>query len=94
MSTTERLMLDLPSELVTKLREHVDSDGFASESELVGVILQAWYGSDGLDKDELEEVRAAVVEGLADVQAGRIFDADEVHTELRTRIKAAAARRE
>jgi Arc/MetJ-type ribon-helix-helix transcriptional regulator len=91
MSTTERLALDLPSDLVAKLREHVDADGFASESELMTLILQAWYGSDGLSKDELEEVRAAVAEGLADVQAGHVYDADEVHAELRARIKTAAA---
>jgi antitoxin ParD1/3/4 len=93
MSSTERLVVELPSDLVEALRHAVKKGPFASESELLASLLRAWQGSDELSDDELEEIRAAVAEGLADVEAGRVVDADEVHAELRARIEAAAARR-
>jgi antitoxin ParD1/3/4 len=92
MDTTERLVLDLPAELVAKLRQQVASGDFRSESEAVETILKFHYIEDSLDEGELEDIRTAVAEGIADADAGRIHDADEVHAELRARIKAYAAR--
>jgi predicted transcriptional regulator len=46
-----------------------------------------------LTRDELEGIRAAVAEGIADADAGRVYDADKVHAELRATIKKASARR-
>jgi len=94
MSTTERLVLELPADLVAMLRTIVKSGAFASESELVGTVLQAWWGPDDLTEKELDEVRSLVAEGLAEADAGRFIDADEVHAELRARIRAIADRRE
>ena len=94
MSTTEQLVLDLPTELVAKLRAIVQAGDFPSESALVSTVLQAWYGPDDLSEEELEEVRALVAEGIADADAGRVVDADEVHAKLRARIKAIADGRE
>lgn len=89
MDTTERLVIDLPSELVAKLRELVASGEFKSESHVVETFLKsAYYGEgDEMDDDELAEVRAAVAEGAADVEAGRFIEADEVFRELREQIK-------
>ncbi len=94
MNATERLVLELPADLVATLRTIVKSGAFTSESELVSTVLQAWYGSDDLSEKELDEVRTAVAEGLAEADAGKFIDADEVHAELRARIKAIADRRE
>jgi Arc/MetJ-type ribon-helix-helix transcriptional regulator len=94
MTTTERLVLDLPADLVATLRTIVKSGAFVSESELVSTVLQAWYGPDDLDEQELNEIRAAVAEGLAEADAGKFIDADDVHAALRARIKAIADRHE
>ena len=94
MGTTERLVIDLPSELVAAVRQEVESGAFASESEAIEVLLRDWFGSDDVEEPDIEPLRAFVAEGIADVDAGRIIDADEVHAELRARIKAVADRRE
>ena len=94
MDTTERLIIDLPKELVDKLREQVVSGKFKSESQVVETLLKAsYYGESELGPDELEEVRAAVAEGIADADAGRVHNADDVHAKLRAIIKETAARR-
>ena len=87
MDTTERLVIDLPSELVAKLRELVASGEFKSESHVVETFLKASYYGEGdeLNDDELAEVRAAVAEGIADIEAGRFIEADEVFRELEAR---------
>jgi Arc/MetJ-type ribon-helix-helix transcriptional regulator len=94
MNATERLVLELPADLVATLRAIVKSGAFASESDLVSTVLQAWYGADDFSEEELDEVRAVVAEGLAEADAGKFIAADEVHAELRARIKAIADRRE
>jgi Arc/MetJ-type ribon-helix-helix transcriptional regulator len=92
METTERLVIDLPKELVDKLRELVASGEFSSESDAVEALLKASYYGDELDEEELREVRAAVAEADADIVAGRLHEADEVHAQLRAIIKASTAR--
>jgi Arc/MetJ-type ribon-helix-helix transcriptional regulator len=92
MDTRERLVLDLPAELVAKLRERVALGDFRSESEAVETILKFHFVDDDLEAGELDDIRAAVAEGAADVDAGRVYEADAVHAELRARIKAYAAR--
>ena len=92
MDTTERLVIDLPKELVEKLREHVASGEFASESDLVTALLRGWYGSDDSDDRSVEEIRAFVAEGLADAEAGRLVDADEVFDRLEARYQVMADR--
>ena len=91
MNVTERLVLELPADLVATLRTIVKSGAFASESELVSTVLQAWYGPDDFSQEELDEVRSAVTEGIADADAGRFVDAEEMYARLRERIEAVAA---
>jgi antitoxin ParD1/3/4 len=92
MDTTERLVLDLPTELVAKLREQVVAGDFSSESELVSAVLRGLYGPDIVDGRPADEIRAFVAEGLADIEAGRIVDADEVFDRLEARYQAMADR--
>ena len=88
MDTTERLVLDLPAELVAMLRTAVAAGDFGSESEMVSAVLRGWYGSDISDDRPLEDVRAFVAEGIADIEAGRIVEADDVFSELEARYQA------
>ena len=93
MAVTERLVIDLPKELVDKLREHVASGAFKSESHAVESVLKtSYFGEDDLSPDEVEEVRAAIAEAEADVAAGRVYSADEVYARLRAVIKEVADR--
>jgi antitoxin ParD1/3/4 len=94
MGTTERLVVDLPSDLVEGLRDSIKAGAFSSESEAIELLLRNWYGADESGEPDIETLRAFVAEGIADVEAGRVIDADKVHAELRARIKAIADRRE
>jgi|HubBroStandDraft_6_1064221.scaffolds.fasta_scaffold52862_1 antitoxin ParD1/3/4 len=93
MGTTERLVVDLPSHLVAGLRESVRSGAFASESEGIEALLRTWYGDEGLVEPPIDVLRALVAEGIADADAGRVQDADEVHAELLARIEAINAKK-
>jgi antitoxin ParD1/3/4 len=93
MGMTERLTVELPSELVAMLRETVQRGDFSSESEALGAMLRAWHDDDDFGED-IDQIRAEVAESLAEADAGHLIDADEVHSELRSRIKAIADRRE
>jgi Arc/MetJ-type ribon-helix-helix transcriptional regulator len=92
MGTTERLIVDLPSDLVATLREAVERGDFGSESEAVSAILRVWHG-DGEADDDIEQIRARVAEGLVEADAGELIEADEVHAELRARIRSVTNRR-
>ena len=94
MGTTERLTVDLPSELVEGLRDSIKAGAFSSESQVIEVLLRSWYGPDDVGEPDIETLRAFVAEGLAEADAGNLIDADQVHAELRARIKAIADRRE
>ena len=93
MATTERLVLDLPSHLVAGLRESVRSGAYASESAAIEELLLAWYGPEGTNEPPIEQLRALIAESIADIDAGRFHDADEVHAELMAQIDAIAAKR-
>jgi Arc/MetJ-type ribon-helix-helix transcriptional regulator len=88
MSTTERLLVDLPSDLVAALRRAVRSGTFASEGEAIGTILRACYGDQGLGGEDIEDVHARVAEGLADMEAGRVVDSGVLHDRLQARYRA------
>jgi antitoxin ParD1/3/4 len=88
MGAIVRFTVDLPSDLVSDMRKAVQSGDFASESEMIRQLWEAWRSGDEFEGEELEEVRAAVAEGIAEADAGRVIEAEDVHAELRTRIKA------
>ena len=93
MATSEQLIVDLPSDLLRDLRNSVQAGEFASEGEAVEAALRAWYLPDVAEGPDLETIRASIAEGIADADAGRVFDADKVHGELRAKIKEIADRR-
>ncbi len=90
MAATERLVIDLPAELVAGLRDSVRSGAFGSESAVVEALLRTWYGRHEVAEPDTEALRALVAEGIADVAAGRFSDAEEVYARVRARIEAVA----
>jgi Arc/MetJ-type ribon-helix-helix transcriptional regulator len=92
METTERLVLDLPSDLVAILRDAVQRGQCGSESEALSAILRVLQDDRGIDED-VDKIRARVAEGLAEADAGEVIGADEVHAELRAQIKAVVDQR-
>jgi antitoxin ParD1/3/4 len=85
MSSKERLVVDLPSDLVKAVRDAVKSGAFASESDVLGAALRIFHGDDHLSDEELEEVRALVAEALTDADAGRFVEGDAMFERLRSR---------
>jgi Arc/MetJ-type ribon-helix-helix transcriptional regulator len=86
MAATERLIVDLPSDLLRNLRNSVQAGEFASEGEAIEAVLRAWYPPDSVEEPDLEMFRASITEGIADADAGRVFDADEMFKRLHERI--------
>ena len=88
MGTTERLVVDLPSDLVERLRDSIKSGAFASESEAIAAVLRPWYGHERVEEPDLATLRAFVVEGIAAADAGRGSNAEDGYARL---IEAIAA---
>jgi antitoxin ParD1/3/4 len=86
MGTMERITIELPSHLVDGLRDSVKTGAFASESAAIEALLRPWYGHEKIDEPDIETLRAFVAEGIADVEAGRVSDAESVYDRVRTRI--------
>ena len=94
MGTTERLVVDLPAELVDGLRDSVRAGDFSSESEALEAMLRVFLSRDGVEEPDIETLRAFVAEGIAEADAGKLIPAEEVFADLRARFKAIADRRE
>ncbi len=90
MGANERLVVELPTDLVAGLRQAMQCAGFASESELVEFLLRTWCGESGADEPDLETLRAFVAEGMADAEAGRLVPAEDVYARVRQQIEAVA----
>jgi antitoxin ParD1/3/4 len=84
MTTTERLVLDLPSDLVASIRGAIQRGDFSSESEAVSIILRTWSDED-LAESDAKTIRGLVAEAVAEIDAGHGIDADEVFDELEAR---------
>ena len=92
MSDTEQLTVELPADLIARLRESVRSGAFASESEAVETMLRTWYDDEDIEEPDIETLRAFIAEGLADIEAGHGEDMDKVFDELEARYKAMSAK--
>ena len=93
MGRMERLVVDLPADLVAGLRESVRAGAFGSESEAVEVLLRTWYGDESVQEADIKTLRAFVAEGIADTEAGRLSDAEEVYSRVLARIDEFAAQK-
>jgi antitoxin ParD1/3/4 len=93
MGTVEQLVVDLPSDLADAVRDAVKTGAFSSESEVIEAVLRAWRGNEGAVEPDIETLRAFVAEGIADADAGRFVEAEEMFARLRTRYLAKIADR-
>ena len=80
MSDIERITITLTSEMASTVRGAVKRGDYASSSENIREALRDWKHKRSLQERSLEELRANIQEGLADVKAGRVknFDAQRV----------------
>jgi antitoxin ParD1/3/4 len=75
--------VSLTPELEQMIQEKVASGLYASASEVVREALRIMRTRDEARQQKLEELRRDIAEGLADLDAGRVYDADEVFAEIR-----------
>ncbi len=81
MQSAEKLSITLPPEMASFIRQKVNSGLYGSNSELIREALRGM-----MDRDRrLERLDSAIVQGVADAEAGRVQDIDDVRAELRGR---------
>jgi antitoxin ParD1/3/4 len=76
MSTIERMTITLTAEMAQAVRAAVQAGEYASSSEIIREALRDWRRKRAVQEQELEELRAKVQEGLADIEEGRVRDFD------------------
>ena len=64
MATVEKISIALPPDMVALVRDAVDSGEYASSSEVIRDALREWKYKRVLRQKAIEELRAAVEEGL------------------------------
>jgi antitoxin ParD1/3/4 len=80
----EKLSITLPSEMARKIREKVSTGAYGSNSEVIREALRNW-----LDRDQrLAALDAAIVRGIADADAGRVHEPNDVRKVLRSHLAA------
>ncbi len=74
MQPAEKLSITLPAEMVRLIREKVDLGIYGSNSEVVRDAMRNW-----LEKEHLmAKLDAAIAEGIASAEAGRVSSIPEV----------------
>jgi antitoxin ParD1/3/4 len=77
----EKMSITLPPEMARVIREKVSSGAYGSNSEVIREALRGW-----LERDRrLAALDSAIARGVADAEAGRVHEVDDVRTELRAR---------
>jgi len=78
MQTAEKLSITLPAEMVRVIRAKVESGRYSSNSEVIREAMRGW-----LDRERhFATLDAAVGRGIADADAGRVADSDQVRKSL------------
>jgi antitoxin ParD1/3/4 len=81
MKSAEKLSITLPPEMASFIRQKVNSGLYGSNSEIIREALRGM-----MDRDRrLERLDTAIAQGVADAEAGRVQDIDDVRAELRGR---------
>jgi antitoxin ParD1/3/4 len=81
MQSAEKLSITLPPEMASFIRQKVNSGLYGSNSEIIREALRGM-----MDRDRrLERLDTAIAQGVADADAGRVQDIDDVRAELRER---------
>ena len=83
-SNFEKLSITLPAEMAKIIHEEVRAGGYGSASEVIREAMRGWLER----QRRLAALDASIARGLADADADRIQDIDEVRQELRERFAA------
>jgi len=82
MQTAEKLSITLPAEMVRVIRAKVESGGYSSNSEVIREAMRGW-----LDRERsLATLSAAIDRGIADADAGRMVNSEQLRTALVERV--------
>jgi antitoxin ParD1/3/4 len=76
MAGIERLTITLPSEMVSVVKNAVESGDYASTSEVVREALRDWKMKHAPRFQELTALKADIEKGLADLAEGRVREFD------------------
>jgi antitoxin ParD1/3/4 len=79
---SKTLSITLPAEMARMIREEVSSGAYGSNCKVIREALQGWRERDR----RLAALDGAIARGIADAEAGRVQDVDEVQTDLRERL--------
>jgi antitoxin ParD1/3/4 len=79
MQSAEKLSITLPVEMANFIRGKVSLGLYGSNSEIIREALRGWIERER----RLEMLDKAIVQGIADAEAGRVQDIDEIHAQLR-----------
>ncbi len=88
------LKVDVPEPVAAWLEKRVSSGAFASASDYVSELILRDQGLSPEEALKLRELDSAIAVGVADCEAGRVFDADEVFDELEAKYEAMIAAEE
>jgi antitoxin ParD1/3/4 len=78
MQAAEKLSITLPAEMVRVIRDKVSTGAYGSNSEIIREALRGWMERER----RMELLDQAIAQGIADAEAGRTQEIDEVRTEI------------
>jgi antitoxin ParD1/3/4 len=76
MAPIERLTVTLPADMAALIRGAVSGGDYASSSEVIREALRDWQVKAELRRRKLEMLRRDIDEGMQDMEAGRLVEAD------------------
>ncbi|MGO4209374.1 type II toxin-antitoxin system ParD family antitoxin [Terriglobus sp. 2YAB30_2] len=88
MASIEKISIALPPEMVSQVRQAVDSGEYASSSEVIRDALRDWTYKRQLQQNGVTELRQLWQQARADKSPG--LDPDEVFDELEAKYQAIA----
>jgi antitoxin ParD1/3/4 len=95
-SKVQKISIALPKEMIEDIRYAVGTGQYASTSEVIREAVREWKGPKRPFPPNypyarnLDDLRRLVREGLAAADRGELYPAEEVHAEMRARIRAIA----
>jgi antitoxin ParD1/3/4 len=75
----EELSITLPVEMANFIQGKVSLGLYGANSEIIREALRGWIERER----RLEMLDTGIVQGIADAEAGRVQDIDEIHAQLR-----------
>ena len=93
MAEVERMTIALTAEMADTVRKAVEAGDYASASEIVREALRDWSDKRLVRMKEIGELRAAIQEGLDDIETGRTIPLERARKVLRARYRKMQVRR-